>query len=243
MADRIIPLNPGPSATLGPSFPVDAAASARPPRDQPRREFKQLRRDVTQYLMQVGGRARMPPGEAQGHQPAVGSAQHRRANIRRSRTRARQRERSAARSATSATSSSRRSSRSIRRASGPIRGRRRLRPEDPQGRVRLDHRPLRLRQVDRAVDDGRPHRRSARACIVLDGREIATAGPDRGIVFQAPSLRALAHAPTRTSRSAWSRCSRTPTQARAPRHRRVLPRAASASPTRRTSAPPSSRTA
>src|SRR4030066_800119 len=54
MADRIIPLKPGPNATLGPEFPVTLAR----PRDRQAinhsPEFKQIRRDVTQYLMQVG---------------------------------------------------------------------------------------------------------------------------------------------------------------------------------------------
>ncbi len=54
MADRIIPLKPGPNATLGPEFPVTLAR----PRDRTAinhsQEFKRIRRDVTQYLMQVG---------------------------------------------------------------------------------------------------------------------------------------------------------------------------------------------
>jgi nitrate/nitrite transport system ATP-binding protein len=63
MADRIIPLKPGPNATLGPEFPVTL------PRPRDRQainhspEFKQIRRDVTQYLMQVGA-ARNAAGEA-----------------------------------------------------------------------------------------------------------------------------------------------------------------------------------
>ncbi|MDO8351042.1 MAG: ABC transporter ATP-binding protein [Gallionella sp.] len=54
MADRIIPLNPGPNATLGPEFhvtlprPRDRAAINHSP------EFKRIRREVTQYLMRVG---------------------------------------------------------------------------------------------------------------------------------------------------------------------------------------------
>ncbi|HWU84423.1 MAG TPA: nitrate ABC transporter ATP-binding protein [Rhodocyclaceae bacterium] len=54
VADRIIPLNPGPQASLGPSFVVDI------PRPRDRRgmnhdeTFKRLRRDVTQYLMDAG---------------------------------------------------------------------------------------------------------------------------------------------------------------------------------------------
>ncbi len=54
LADRIIPLQPGPGATLGPAFPVDL------PRPRDRRAmnhdpaFKRLRREVTQYLMDAG---------------------------------------------------------------------------------------------------------------------------------------------------------------------------------------------
>ncbi|QID19897.1 ABC transporter ATP-binding protein [Nitrogeniibacter mangrovi] len=53
MADRIIPLNPGPGATFGPEFAVDLPR----PRDRTRMnhdpEFKRLRKAVTEYLMQV----------------------------------------------------------------------------------------------------------------------------------------------------------------------------------------------
>jgi nitrate/nitrite transport system ATP-binding protein len=54
LADRIIPLNPGPNATLGPAFLVDIAR----PRDRTTLNhdptFKRLRADVTAYLMSVG---------------------------------------------------------------------------------------------------------------------------------------------------------------------------------------------
>lgn len=54
MADRVIPLNPGPNATLGPDFVVNI--------DRPRNRtelnhneaFKKLRADITQYLMAIG---------------------------------------------------------------------------------------------------------------------------------------------------------------------------------------------
>lgn len=54
LADRIVPLNPGPKATLGPEFRVDI------PRPRDRTEmnhdaaFKALRSEVTRYLMEVG---------------------------------------------------------------------------------------------------------------------------------------------------------------------------------------------
>ncbi len=54
MADRIIPLNPGPGATLGPEFVVDIPR----PRDRTAMnhspEFKRIRREVTRHLMRVG---------------------------------------------------------------------------------------------------------------------------------------------------------------------------------------------
>lgn len=54
MADRVIPLNPGPDATFGPDFTVNI--------DRPRNRtalnhdenFKHLRAEITRYLMQVG---------------------------------------------------------------------------------------------------------------------------------------------------------------------------------------------
>ena len=54
LADRIIPLNPGPNATLGPEFKVDLPR----PRDRSAMNhdatFKALRAKITQYLMKVG---------------------------------------------------------------------------------------------------------------------------------------------------------------------------------------------
>jgi nitrate/nitrite transport system ATP-binding protein len=54
MADRIIPLNPGPEATFGPEFKINLPR----PRDRQAMnhdpEFKRLRKEVTEYLMKVG---------------------------------------------------------------------------------------------------------------------------------------------------------------------------------------------
>jgi len=54
LADRVIPLNPGPKASLGPSFNVDFAR----PRDRAEMnsddDFIRLRREITEYLMEVG---------------------------------------------------------------------------------------------------------------------------------------------------------------------------------------------
>ncbi|WP_109795832.1 ABC transporter ATP-binding protein [Minwuia thermotolerans] len=54
LADRIVPLNPGPKATLGPPFKVDLPR----PRERTAMNhdagFKTLRAEITQYLMKVG---------------------------------------------------------------------------------------------------------------------------------------------------------------------------------------------
>jgi len=69
LADRIIPLNPGPNATLGPDFPVNI------PRPRDRREmnhneeFIHLRGAVTKYLMDIG--EMRAGGDAGGELPDV----------------------------------------------------------------------------------------------------------------------------------------------------------------------------
>jgi nitrate/nitrite transport system ATP-binding protein len=54
MADRVIPLNPGPDATFGPDFPINLER----PRDRTalnhNPEFKRLRAEITRYLMNIG---------------------------------------------------------------------------------------------------------------------------------------------------------------------------------------------
>jgi len=54
MADRVIPLNPGPGATFGPGFCIDIER----PRDRTalnhNAEFKRLRAEITRYLMDIG---------------------------------------------------------------------------------------------------------------------------------------------------------------------------------------------
>ncbi|TAN78452.1 MAG: ATP-binding cassette domain-containing protein [Magnetospirillum sp.] len=64
LADRIIPLNPGPGATLGPAFKVDLPR----PRDRAAvnhdPDFKRLRAEITEYLMAVGVERNVEGGEA-----------------------------------------------------------------------------------------------------------------------------------------------------------------------------------
>lgn len=54
LADRVIPLNPGPKASLGPEFVIDIDR----PRDRTAMNndetFKKLRKDITEYLLKVG---------------------------------------------------------------------------------------------------------------------------------------------------------------------------------------------
>jgi len=54
MADRVIPLNPGPDATFGPDFHINIDR----PRDRTalnhNAEFKRLRAEITRYLMDIG---------------------------------------------------------------------------------------------------------------------------------------------------------------------------------------------
>ncbi|MGE0421813.1 MAG: ABC transporter ATP-binding protein [Reyranellaceae bacterium] len=67
LADRIIPLTPGPNATLGPSFQVDLPR----PRDRTAMNhnpvYKGLRAEVTRYLMDIGIERRASTDE--GRQP------------------------------------------------------------------------------------------------------------------------------------------------------------------------------
>lgn len=54
LADRIIPLNPGPGATFGPEFHVDIARPRERTAMNQDEAFKKLRHDVTAYLMDAG---------------------------------------------------------------------------------------------------------------------------------------------------------------------------------------------
>jgi len=54
LADRIIPLKPGPNATLGPDFQVDIARPRNRAGMNSDEDFIRLRREITSYLMEVG---------------------------------------------------------------------------------------------------------------------------------------------------------------------------------------------
>jgi len=71
LADRIIPLTPGPRATLGPEFRVDL------PRPRDRKEvnhdpaYRQLRATITQYLLDVEAARPVPPDANLRHPDVV----------------------------------------------------------------------------------------------------------------------------------------------------------------------------
>ncbi|MEM7270248.1 MAG: nitrate ABC transporter ATP-binding protein [Pseudomonadota bacterium] len=58
LADRIIPLNPGPNATFGPAYEVNIPRPRERTAMNHNPAFKKLRADVTQYLMTVGFEAK-----------------------------------------------------------------------------------------------------------------------------------------------------------------------------------------
>ncbi len=182
MADRIIPLKPGPNATLGPEFPVTVAR----PRDRAAinhsPEFKRIRRDVTQYLMHVGSEraatgegkiVSLPsvlPNTSREHQAGRG-----------------QKQREVAAPSLERYVEFSRVSKIYPTRKGPVKV--------------VDGFDLKIRKGEFVSIIG--HSGCGKSTVlsmvaglndiseggvILDGREVNTAGPDRGIVFQAPSL-------------------------------------------------------
>jgi len=178
MADRIVPLNPGPGATFGPEFRVDL------PRPRDRRamnhdaDFIRIRNSVTQYLMEVGALSKQAapeqPGAAlpatRGEPGAARKATAQKAPV--------QPERYVDFSRVSKIYPTRK---------GPVKV-----VEDFDLKIRqgefvsiIGHSGcgkstvLSMMAGLNGISEG---------VIILDGKEIRGAGPDRGIVFQAPSL-------------------------------------------------------
>lgn len=56
LADRIIPLNPGPGATLGPVFDIPLARPREKTEMNNNATYKKLRNEITKYLLDVGGK-------------------------------------------------------------------------------------------------------------------------------------------------------------------------------------------
>lgn len=185
MADRIIPLNPGPGATFGPEFRVTL------PRPRDRRainhdeEFKRLRREVTHYLMQANAARSGDAGAKIITLPSVlpNTSREYEAGLR----------------AQSASAPDRpladhdryvefsKVSKVYPTRTGPV--------------TVVEEFDLKIRKGEFISIIG--HSGCGKSTvlsmiaglneisaggIVLDGREVSSAGPDRGIVFQAPSL-------------------------------------------------------
>ena len=183
MADRIIPLNPGPGATFGPKFEVTLPR----PRDRTginhSPEFKRIRKEVTAYLMRVGSE------QAAGGDAKVVALPGVRPNT------------------------SREHQASLKGVAMPIAlpahadryvefsQVSKIYPTKKGPVTVVEEFDLKIRQGEFISVIG--HSGCGKSTvlsmvaglsdislgvIVLDGREVANAGPDRGIVFQAPSL-------------------------------------------------------
>ncbi|ADE10399.1 ABC transporter ATP-binding protein [Sideroxydans lithotrophicus] len=182
MADRIIPLNPGPNATLGPEFPVmlprprDRAAINHAP------EFKRIRRDVTQYLMQIGAEKSAAVDSKIVNLPSVlpNTSREHQSNVS-------QKSRDVTEANPDRYVDFSQVSKIYPSRKGPIKV--------------VDGFDLKIRKGEFISIIGHSGcgkstvlsmmaglNDISEGVIVLDGREIAAAGPDRGIVFQAPSL-------------------------------------------------------
>ncbi len=196
MADRIIPLTPGPNATLGPSFTVDLPR----PRDRATMNhdeaFKRIRKEVTACLMGLGARRAAAQGEKPVSLPDVLPNT------------------SAEFQALEAQKRARAAPPPNRPAAVPAPARERALEHYVEfSRVSKIYRTKRgpqtvVEEFDLRIRKGEfvsiiGHSGCGKSTvltmvaglndissggILLDGREVTTAGPDRGIVFQAPSL-------------------------------------------------------
>jgi nitrate/nitrite transport system ATP-binding protein len=209
MADRIIPLDIGPGATLGPSFVVDL------PRPRDRRamnhdaRFQQLRAEITQYLIALSHQHAASHGGKVIQLPALtprSRAEKTHVPTLASRFALRHAALTESIEATLAVSEAI----AIDAPLAPISGDERFvdfsqivkvypTPKGPQTVV--DGFDLKIRKGEFISVIG--HSGCGKSTvlsmmagltditegvIVLDGREVADAGPDRGLVFQAPSL-------------------------------------------------------
>jgi len=59
MADRIIPLNPGPNATLGPEYSIDVKRPRNKKALNTDPQFKKVRTDILNYLVELGDASKL----------------------------------------------------------------------------------------------------------------------------------------------------------------------------------------
>ena len=180
LADRVIPLNPGPGATFGPSFRVDLPR----PRDRAavnsNENFKRLRAEITAYLMAAGIESKAAATEARTSLPLV-------------------RPITAKRPPQAYTQAA-------GRANNPDRyleftQLKKIYPTAKGPLTVVDGFDLKMKQGEFVSLIG--HSGCGKSTvltmtagltgvseggIILDGREVTEAGPDRAVVFQAPSL-------------------------------------------------------
>ncbi len=181
LADRIIPLNPGPDAGLGPEFSVDIPRPRNRAAMNHNEPFKRLRREITQYLMKVGMEAAVEDESLQLPDVTPNTASDFPPN------------RAAAKAATARTKAQQRYlefsalTKVYPTSKGPL--------------TVVDDVNLKMKKGEFISLIG--HSGCGKSTvlsmvaglneitgggIILDGREVTTAGPDRGVVFQAPSL-------------------------------------------------------
>lgn len=177
MADRIIPLTTGPGATLGQEFPVTLAR----PRDRRAvnhdEDYRRIRRDVTQSLMDIGAERNATSEELVALETTK-VAEHPRKSMGKKANQPPHADRFVELSQVSKIYPSKK---------GPIKV--------------VDGFDLKIRQGEFISVIG--HSGCGKSTvlsmiaglndiseggIILDGHEISGAGPDRGVVFQAPSL-------------------------------------------------------
>ncbi|PKO94176.1 MAG: nitrate/sulfonate/bicarbonate ABC transporter ATP-binding protein [Betaproteobacteria bacterium HGW-Betaproteobacteria-10] len=181
MADRIIPLNPGPGATFGPEFEINISR----PRDRSAMnhdpEFKRLRKEVTEYLMKMGA------AQVDGQATSVGlpsvlpntSAEYEHKKLG---------------AATAAVQPNQNRYVEFSQVS-------KIYPTKKGPLTVVEKFDLRMKRGEFVSVIGHSGcgkstvlsmiaglNEISEGGILLDNREVVTAGPDRGIVFQAPSL-------------------------------------------------------
>jgi nitrate/nitrite transport system ATP-binding protein len=202
LADRIVPLDPGPRAALGPSFRVDL------PRPRDRRamnhdeRYKELRRAVTQYLMDAGMRRASVAAAKVIQLPTLrprvkekGEANL--ASLLQMRHAARLAVLEDEETGVSAGTPGRMSDE--RFVEFTQLGKAYPTPNGPQKVVDGFEAKIRKGEFVSIIGHSGCGKSTVlsmiagltditEGAIILDGREIAAAGPDRGIVFQAPSL-------------------------------------------------------
>jgi len=178
LADRIVPLDPGPGATLGPEFEVDIPRPRERAAMNQSAEFRRLRSAVTRYLLDAN-RGRHPAEEARVQLPNVLPMTPK------------EPPRAYARAAAGRPSSRYveffRVSKVYATRQGPLTvvDGFDLKMDKGEFVSLIGHSGcgkstvLAMTAGLTAVDGGG---------IVLDGREVTAAGPDRAVVFQAPSL-------------------------------------------------------